>query len=39
VKLTADCLLVPRLRTGGAIPLLPLYAFVERTGRTLLLQE
>jgi hypothetical protein len=28
-------LLVPRLRMGGALPMLPLYAFVAWTGETL----
>jgi hypothetical protein len=36
VKLTTDLYLVPRLRMNGVIPLLPLYAFVAWTGKTLL---
>jgi hypothetical protein len=36
VKVTIHVYLVQRLRMSGAIPLLPLYAFVAWTGKTLL---
>jgi hypothetical protein len=35
VRLITHSHLVPRLRMSRAIPLLPLYAFMARTGRTL----
>ena len=35
MKLTADLHLVPRLRMSGAVPVLPLYAFMVWTGKTL----
>jgi hypothetical protein len=35
MKLTAHLHLVPRLRMSGAIPVLPLYAFMVWTGKTL----
>jgi hypothetical protein len=35
VKLIAQLFLVTRLRMTGAIPLLPLYVFMEWTGKTL----
>jgi hypothetical protein len=35
MKLTTDLHLVPMLRMSGAIPLLPLYAFMTWAGRTL----
>ena len=36
VKLTTHLYLVPRLRMRGAIPLLPQYAFIAWTGKTVL---
>jgi hypothetical protein len=35
MKLTTHIPLVPRFKVSGAIPLLPLYAFVVQKGKTL----
>jgi hypothetical protein len=34
-KLTAHLHLLPRLRMSGSVPLLPIYAFIDWTGKTL----